>query len=406
MKEKRLYNFLIFACAFLWIMMMGSKNVYTAEIVELQNIFNAGKSEIMLAMTYYFITYSSAQMILFFFMDDINVKWFMAISIFLSGIVTVLVAFMTSLWQTWWLLALNGVLQAGVWGLCLAVLKKYLPNNMIPKANTIMNVGMTVASVISYGSAAISVAIKNWSLPFIVLGVILSISAIIFFIAVRFCEKNLPTRQDLPVKQTFDSEQILPIRSKRSKIIFFIISFIFSLFIHSVFYGTMNWMPNLLTENYGVKESIGILISVFAPIATIIGPIFAIKHCEKTPNFIKVCIIYLLVSTLLSLFLIFVFNSNIILATLILVIYIVFMQATVTIIFSVLPFKIGAGINTGALASLMNAAGGYSAGLAPMILGKVIELNGWQTYFIIIFIITFLLFLGALPILKITKKAK
>ena len=58
MKEKTRYNFLIFACAFLWIMMMGSKNVYTAELVEIGVVFGVNKAEASLAMTYYFITYS------------------------------------------------------------------------------------------------------------------------------------------------------------------------------------------------------------------------------------------------------------------------------------------------------------------------------------------------------------
>ena len=108
MTNKKYYNFLIFACTFLWVMwacffmyvlMMGSKNVYTAELVEIGNIFNVNKSQASLAMTYYFVTYSIAQIVLFFFMDNINLKWFMTISIFLSGIVTVFVAFMTSMWK-------------------------------------------------------------------------------------------------------------------------------------------------------------------------------------------------------------------------------------------------------------------------------------------------------------------
>ena len=59
MKEKTRYNFLIFACVFLWIIMMGSKNVYTAQMVELSAIFNVAETQVSLAMTYYFITYYS-----------------------------------------------------------------------------------------------------------------------------------------------------------------------------------------------------------------------------------------------------------------------------------------------------------------------------------------------------------
>lgn len=404
MKQTKFQNFLIFSCAFLWIMMMGSKNVYTAEIVELQRIFNAGKADIALAMTYYFTTYSIAQVLMFFFMDRINIKWFLGLSMFLSGIVTVLVALITNLWQAWWLLSLNGILQAGVWGMCLAVLKRYLPESRLAFANTVMNVGMAIAGIISYGSSAFAISINKWNLPFVVLGIILSISAALFFLSVYLCEKHVKLTIFDEKSTSPEEKPILLLKTNGAKAVFFISSFILSFFVHYVFYAGMNWMPDMLAENHNLPNHICILISTLAPVATIIGAIVSIIQCEKYRNFITVALVYLGVGVVLSFLMIFLFKLNVVVAIIILVTYLVIFQGVITITFGVLPLKIGGGINSGGLGCLMNAAGGFAAGFAPMITGLTIEKISWQFSYIVIFIITALLFITIFLVnLKLSK---
>ena len=59
-------------------------------------------------------------------------------------------------------------------------------------------------------------------------------------------------------------------------------------------------------------------------------------------------------------------------------------------VFSVISYKLSEYVNAGAHAGLMNAAGGISAGLAPTILGAIIDSNGWQVSYITIFAIIFI----------------
>lgn len=409
MTEKRRYNFLIFASAFLWIIMTGSKNVYTAELVEIMQVFNVSKAETSLAMTYYFITYSTTQVIFFFTMNKINIKWYMTISIFFSGIVTVLVALVTGMWQLWWLLSLNGILQAGVWGMCLAVFNKYLPKYMHPKANTAMNVGMAIAGIISYGSSSLFVSFGRWDLPFIILGIVLSLSAIIYFIAIKLCENvehladNVKT--DVPTKA---ENKNLPftLETKNKKALFYVVTFVLSLFIHSVYYATLNWLPNLIAENYGLENSVSILISILAPLATTLGPVIAINHCEKSGNFIKVGLIYLAIATVFAFLRIFLFDVNLIVALIIIMIFLILAQALITIIFSVISYKMSSFINAGAHAGLMNAAGGYAAGLSPTIIGAIIDATSWRFSCSLICIITAAITISALVIFLLTKKKK
>ena len=394
-KNKKSYNFLIFACAFVWVIMMGSKNIYTAEYIEIGNLFNVDKPQASLAMTFYFITYSVVQVLLFFYMGKVNIKWYMLISIALSGVVTVIVALATELWQLWWILAINGILQAGTWGMCTAVLDKYLPITMKASANMIMNICTAVSGIISYGSASLFVSFKTLASPFTFFGIILSISSVIFFIAVHNCSKlnnnKQPTAEVSNETVTIrEQKQSLPFTLKTGKrrIIFYVTSFILSVVAHFVFYGALNWIPSMLEENFKLKTEIATIISVLAPLATTIGPIIAIYHCEKHSNFIYVGLSYSLIASIFALIMVFVYNVNIVLSLGILILYLIVLQGLVTIIFSVISYKLSQYINAGAHSGLMNAAGGISAGFAPPIFGAIIEGASWQINYLAIFCIT------------------
>ena len=80
---------LIWACFFVYVFMMGSKNAYTAEMVTLQGVFGKSKAEISLAMTFYFVTYAIGQLILSALMGKINLKIYLTITASVSAILTI-----------------------------------------------------------------------------------------------------------------------------------------------------------------------------------------------------------------------------------------------------------------------------------------------------------------------------
>lgn len=408
-QNKKHYNFLIFACALVWVIMMGSKNIYTAEYIEIGNLFNVDKAQASLAMTFYFITYAVVQVLLFFIMGKINVKWYMLISVFLSGIVTVIVALATELWQLWWILSINGILQAGIWGMCTAVLDKYLPIFMKAKANMIMNIGTAFSGILSYGSASLFVSFRTIFSPFAFFGIILSISAVMFFIAVNNCAKLKTENINIVVDTaTVSNTDSLPFTLKTSKkrMIFYVATFLLSILAHFIFYGALNWIPSLLEENFGLPTNVATIISVLAPLATMIGPILAINHCERRANFISVGLTYSIIASIFALIMIFVFNVNIILSLSVLIIYLIILQGLVTIIFSVISYKLSDYINAGAHSGLMNAGGALAAGIAPPIIGAIIESAGWQTNYVFIFGFTFFVAIISAVLLLIFKKKK
>ena len=191
-KRNRYARILVFACFFMYVMMMGSKNAYTAEVVAIQDVFGKNKTEVSLAMTFYFVTYAIMQVILASFMGRLNLKIYLTVTVLTSSILTVLIAYSPTLELIYLICAVNGALQAGVYSGCMAVLSKYLPKSMLPFANTMITLGSAVAGGISYGVPALCVSLGRWDMPFIVLGIIFFVSGVIFFYACSVMSKFPP----------------------------------------------------------------------------------------------------------------------------------------------------------------------------------------------------------------------
>ena len=226
-----------------------------------------------------------------------------------------------------------------------------------------MNIGTAIAGIISYGSASLFSSFKRVDSPFTFFGIILFISAVIFFIAVQACEKANSKNDISNSTSTVKNLTSTPfeLKTARSKGLFFVITFLLSFLVHCLFFGTINWIPSLLQENFNQSEDFAILISVLAPLATMIGPIIAIKHCEKHINFVAVGLVYFVIASIISLVYVFIFDLNMIVSLVALIIYLIIIQGAVTIVFSVISYKLCAYINAGAHSGLMNAAGSFSA---------------------------------------------
>lgn len=127
---------LVWACFFLYVLMMGSKNVFTAELVTLQGVFGTTKAETSLAMTYYFITYAIGQLVLSVLFGKINLRIFLFVTGSLSAIVTIALGLSSSIVLAYVLCGVNGVFQAGIYSGCMGILSKHLPLKLLPYAKS------------------------------------------------------------------------------------------------------------------------------------------------------------------------------------------------------------------------------------------------------------------------------
>ena len=365
---------LVWACFLVYVLMMGSKNAYTAEIVAIQGVFEVNKATASLAMTYYFVAYAAGQVLLSTVMSRINLRVYLIAVAGISSLVTVFIAFMPSMTAIYVLCTINGALQAGIYSGCMAVLSKNLNKNYLPFANKLMSVGTAIASMISYGVPALFVALGSWNMPFIVLGILFAGSVAFFFYASKkikaYPAQIIISNDEKDVKA---EHPVYNLNSTGKKVGFFALMMTISLLGNAVYYAVLNWIPSMMNEVHSMPQEYSILITLLVPISRMFCPIFTISVCEKRKNIFMVATVLSVLSLITFVPFIFLYKSNIVVVIILLVAYNLVNPGISTVYTSIVAFNMRSQINTGSYTALVNAVAAIMAGVAPPIAGAIID---------------------------------
>lgn len=417
-KRNHAYWFLVFAIFFMYIMLTGSKNLYVAEKTSMEgSLFS--KTDLAATLMYYFYAYAAMQIILVFIMNKINIKWYLAGTVFASAVLTSLVSFTNVITEQWIIFIINGALQAGIWGCSIKTLGQYLPKNILPKANVLMTSGPAAAGIISYGTAALFG--DNWRTPFFFLGIILIVAVILFFIALtivhrypREVEMHHIVHADGSEEDVTDEDKndFIHLKNKKRIIIFFAISIFLSLIVTAMFFSLNNITDYFLKDFGGFNNTTAKLITIIVPIVIILGPILCVNACEKHTNFLKVGLVFfglaltsatiLLVLALLKVEAVFLYFAF----------YLFFLILTNggrSILLSIIALRMRDKINTGVYSTIVNAAASISAGVAPYIFTEIVKdtsnvFASWTNAFSVSFGLSLFIVLSIVALLIFVKK--
>ncbi len=380
-KRNRAYKLLIFSTFFLYIILTGSKNLYVAEKTTLQSLGSFGSfTDLAATMEYYFYAYAVMQILLVFFMKNINVKWFLTITLGISAIISILLAFTDTIISHWVLYTINGVMQAGVWGCSIKTLSMHLPQRYLSTANKLMTSGPAVAGVVSYGTAALFG--DDWSTPFIVLGVILLISIALFFFSVtnmrsfpRELETHHVVRDDGTEEDVSDEEEndFIHLNNKKRRIVFYVLSVFMGAYVTSLFFAMNNTIDIFFKQIGGFDNTTAKWMTVLAPIVFAVGPILCVNACDKQKNFIFVGSLFFGAAFVLSILLLFFFNVNIILSIFLLLVYLILTNGGRSISLSIAALKMRDKIDSGIYSTLVNAASSIATGIVPKLFTAIVD---------------------------------
>ena len=368
------YWLLIISSFIMYIMLTSSKNLYTSNKTTFYTLGTFGNlADIASTLEYYFYSYAIMQLCLVFFVKKVNVKWFLTITIGTSAILTILVAFTSTIIHHYIIYTVNGALQAGIWGCILKNLSKYLPRNFLAKGNGLMSAGPASAYTLSYLVAALFG--ENWSFPFIVLGVILLISVFVYFFAVTLVSKinynaETYTAND---KEILDEKPLLQLRTKSNVLVFYGISVLIGFIITSVYSMLNNNVDFFLKEIGNLTNSQCKLLTIIATVSTAIGPIFTVILCEKHKNFIFVGGTLCAISSVFLLLLTLFFEVNVILSLLLFVIFLIISNGARSISLSIAALKERSVIDTGTYTIAVNSFASIAMGFAPKFMSTILD---------------------------------
>lgn len=420
-RRKFAYFLLIFSTIFLYVSLTGAKNLYSSEKTTLYELGIFGNfTDLATTMEYYFYTYAAMQIFLIFFVKKINIKWFLTATLGISALLIGAVPFTENITQHYVLYAINGVLQAGIWGCLLKVLSMHLPSRLLPIANQIMSAGPAVSGAVGYGVAA--AFSENWKLPFILMSLLLLAAVAIYCISVTYIERfpkeiemhhvvhSDGTEEDV---SDDDENDFIHLDSKKRVIMFYALSTLLSLLFTTLYFSVSNNLDVYLKEIGGFSNDKSKLLTILAPVFAVVGPFICVRMCEAHKNFIGVCTVFFGAAMAVSLLLVFLFDKNTAVSLALVVLFIVLVNGGRSITLSIAALRMRSKIDTGVYSTMVNAAASVASGFAPKIITMVLDntsygtQESWKISFIIILlfsVVTVALLIASMLLVKLANR--
>ena len=421
-KEKyrqKLGKIYLFICISFYISCCAVKGIFAAETRYIIEIWKLTQSQVQLANTFYFITYGTVQILLFIFMEKIDIKKYTYIMISLSALTFIIMGLATNIETMWILFGFVGIFQSSMFCATNYLLTKNLPSNLLPVANKWIAAGYAIGTAFSYIVAAIFVGLELWRLPyFFMSGLVLFLTMSLIYstkVISRFNKINqkLDTKQILteskecvrkenPLPQTIN-KPIIMLSTKRRKIMFYALILLTSLIINGLYYGVFSFVTSVLVDIYNFPQDASIYVSTIIPILIILGPVIIINSCEKHRDFIKVGIKYLLIFLIIPILLGLFYDVNAILFIALIVVYLVLVNGIRVILNNVIAFKMKDYINVASFTALTNAFASIAASVWPLIIAFIYDNSNWGVTYWTLTAMTAILLVITIIIEKVVK---
>ena len=393
--------------------MMAAKQIFSAELVEIIDVFNTTASKASLANLFYYITYAVMQVLLVLFIEKVNIKGYLTITMAFSAIATLLIGIVgnlgASIYHLFVIFAVNGILQAGCYAGLVRIYNKYLDKDLYYLGIKFFQTSQIASMILVYGLASIfvDVSIARWDLPFIIIGILFLIVVITFFAVLTIPAPKIQ-KQRGEIQKTIKNEikDVKVVHSKKvSRNLFLHMSIICVIaFLYcAIYYAINNWFSNLLYNVYAVPKSYSILITVAVSSLALISGAVTITLFEHINRIYLFSAIAALIGSAFGIILVFVYNVNVILATACCIVQIVMVRAAGTLSSGATAYTLREVIAPSKYALLTNACASTAAGAAPTVISLVFENFGWAVSFLVMAILSIVLM--ALAILaKFTEK--
>ncbi len=409
-KRQNVGKMFMLTCILFYILSVAAKGVFAAEVRYIIEIWHLTQAQVQLANTFYFITYALVQIILFVFMEKINIIKFALVTVPISAIISIAMGLATGIEGIWVLFGLVGVFQAGMYCACNYMLTKFLPRKLLPTANKFLAAGYAIGTALSYVVSALFVGLDLWRLPYFIFGGLIIINTVVLVYQTKLMSRLSNINRKLDIKQMVlerkenDAIKTLPLKktekpifslsSTKRRVVFYTVILLISLILNGLYYAVMSFVTSVLVDEYALPQDASIYVSTIIPIVIILGPLITINACEKHKDFIKQAVKFLFIILPFPILLALFYKANVILYLVLIMVYLILANGIRVILNNVIAFKMKDYINVASIIAITNAFASIAASIWPLVIAVIYDNGGWgATYWAVTAMVVVLLLL-------------
>lgn len=385
MNEKKLLNKNILAIAVCWLVYTCSylgKLGYNANIILIEREFGVAHAESGSVGTAFFFAYGAGQIINGLLCKKYNVKYTIFFALIVSAVCNFTLTVITDFaWlKIVWLV--NGAALSFLWSLLIRFLSETLDSKYTSKAVVIMGTTVAAGTFAVYGLSALFAAISVYKAIFYLAAVLLPTIAIIWFLSF----KSISQTQN---KEPSENTPIVDGETAKKKADFGFVTLIIVMAIFAIVTnvekdGITVWIPTILKELYDMPDYLSILLTLFLPLIAVFGTAVAVYFNKYIKNFISLCGLFFLVTTLALVVNVLFLKSSAAVMLICLSIISLLMSGTNNIITGMLPLYYKDKANAGLLAGVLNGCCYVGSTLSSYVLGLIADNYGWEVVFYIL----------------------
>ncbi len=370
---------LIFAAWLVYAAATLGRLSYSAAMVKIISELSISNSQAGAVLTAFAIVYGTGQLVNGILCRFYNCTIVVPAVMTVSAAMTIALPFTASpaLMAVLW--AVNGAAQSVLWSLIIRTLSLYVRKESIGHAVVVISTTTAVGTTAAYALSALFVAVDAWRLTFIIAGVLCVASGIVW--------AEVLSKLGKPAKQT-----AMAVTGKKNKPSFgsyFLAMFVFMCF--AAFFngfvrdGVNSWMPKLISESFGVNESLSIILTLTLPLFSVFGAVMARKTYFLIKNQGTLLLLFFgLASTVLYIEYI-IFPFKLLIATVVIFVLVACSMAAVNnVVASIFPLDNRDHFDSGLSAGILDTMCYVGSSVAGSLIGFTSEAHGWRAVILVL----------------------
>ena len=382
--DRKRATMLILLCCLTYSLAYVGRLGYQANLVSIIADFGITKDEGGMVSSFFFFSYAAGQLLNAFLSRYYNPKYVVAFSMTISGLCNLGIGLLDSIpaMQIVWLV--NGLVQSTLCCSILNIQSKYLSNADVSRAIVWNCMTLAIGTLVCYGLSALFTELGiTWRMLFYVASALLLGVAVLWYAGVRYTEVAfhsfgaIEVDEPVPVASVANTQKIhLFTRYFTLVFVFACVCAAFCAFIRD---GVVTWLPTILKEEFGVRDSLSIVLTMILPVISLFGAMLVRKLNQKIKGHLRLESFFFLIASALLITIIALYPYKLTIVTILcFALMYLMICCIINLTTSVIPFSVRQYGNVGSISALLDACCYVGSVCSTYGLGLIAEKAGWM----------------------------
>ncbi|MGN1443220.1 MAG: MFS transporter [Acutalibacteraceae bacterium] len=369
---------LLYACAYF------GRTCYSAAIASIVSEGIYGKAQIGLVGTAFFICYGIGQIVSGIVGDRVNPFAMILLGSFGSAACCFFMSFAGSLALMTAVWGINGFFQSMLWAPLLRIFSETVHSTLREKAVLNIALSLPVGSVCAYLCSTVIIKYFKWNAVFLCGSAVIFAVFLLALLSVLYVKKAIVVKhyEKKKEKHTDDGKKagFLAVALSSGLLMIMIPSFLHGMMRD----GITNWVPTMITEEYGTLASFSVFLTVMLPIFNAFGayavtPLYQKLGCNEMKT-ASICSVLALIPMSL---LLLIGKMPVVVSIVLLALTTMSMYSLNYLIISRVPVRFSAFSHTSSVTGILNSAAYVGCALSSYGFGAVSQRFGWNIVIVI-----------------------